>query len=176
MLGSTSRGFRWTEPVNNSSTAVDRATRPRALRIDRFCYTWPLIPGSEGQLRQSSEHLCPRLNISGLGLCERPLGSRNVQQAADARVVSFKSCGIGLTGCLQQCNGGLPLSKGGVQTRVSCPNLVGNLIACNVDLCFCRTEVGMRVCQIVLSCATVKQGPLQIQTQSTRKARRVCVG
>src|SRR5882724_10362615 len=150
MPGSTSRGFRWKEPVNNSPTVVHRTTATHALQIDRFYYSWSLIPGSEGQLRQSIEHLCPRLNISRLGLCERPLGSRDVQQAADAVVVRFKSGGVGLTGGFQQRDGGLPLSEGGVQTRVSCPNLVGNLIACNVDLCFCRTEVGLRVCQIVL--------------------------
>src|SRR6266849_6836872 len=134
------------------------------------------IAGSESQICQRGEHLRARQYIGGASLREGTLRGSYIQQGADTVVVRFQSRGVGLAGGFQERNGCLALAKGGVQIGVSRPNLVGDSIVRNVDLCFCRVNVSQRLRQLVFSRAPIEYGPPEIEDQSASQIRRVRPG
>ena len=76
---------------------------------------------------------------------ESALCRRNIQQAAHSVVVRLESRVIRLGGGLEKCDGCLALTQGSVQVGICRPDLIRNLIALDLGLCFSLTNVSARL-------------------------------
>ena len=96
-------------------------------------------------------------------LGERLLRGDHVELVADAVIVGFARCVVGLAGGFEQSGGCLLLAQGGLHVGIRRPDFVADLVAQRVDAGLCCALLGLGLGHLALAASAVEEGPLHLQ-------------